>query len=187
MVSILGALAFALAGFKVPGRKGFVAFIPAFAMLATEGESAALTVAACGCGILAFLYPSNFLSQIAGAGVLALVPAILPWINMEKGSGPSLLLAFTFSLFLAEGAKRMKGAYPGNERWFALACFLIVVSFAWWMWTTFLSGGYPLQPAAWVPVALLNCALIAGGWHKRKPGAEVLTLTALMGVWFLAI
>ncbi|MDW8103118.1 MAG: hypothetical protein RMK30_09595, partial [Anaerolineae bacterium] len=138
MVSILGALAFALAGFKVPGRKGFAAFIPAFTMLAIGGESAALAAAAFGCGILAFLYPSNFLPQMAGAGVLALVPAILPWINLEKGSGPSLLLAFTFSLFLAEGAKRMKGTYPGNERWFALACLLMVVGFAWWMWTIFL-------------------------------------------------
>lgn len=184
----IGALAFVLAGLRAPGRKGFVAFIPALLMVIFGKKSDVSAVAALGCGFLALFSIPADLPPLAGAGLLALSPAFLPRANPEKAGIPFLLLALAFSLFLAEGAKNMKGFHrAGIERWPALACFLLLLGFANWMWETFIRGGDALKPEPWFMLALINCAFAIGGWHKSKLGAGALTLLALAGIWFLAI
>lgn len=182
----IGALAFALAGLRAPGRRGLVAFIPAV-LMAVFGEKSDISIAgAFGCGLMALLLPPGDLPPLAGAGLMALSPALLPWTEPEKAGIPLLLLALAFSFFLAEGAKSMRGLQrPGSARWLALAYFLLLLGFAGWMWETFLGGGNAFKPEPWFMLALLNCAFTIGGWHKSKPGAEILILLALAGLWFL--
>lgn len=187
-VITIGALAFALAGFRAPGRKGLAVFIPAVLMV-VFGEKSDISIAgAFGCGLLALLLPPKDLPPLAGAGLMVLSPALLPWIKPEKADIPILLLALAFSLFLAEGVKSMRGLQsPGSARWLALAYFLLLLGFTGWMWGTFLGGGNAFKPEPWFILALLNCAFIFGKWHKSRMGAEILTLLALAGLWFLEL
>ncbi len=188
VLKVIGALAFALAGLRTPGRRGFLAFVPAALMLVLRGGSNAVAAAALGCGLLALFRAPSRLPQAVGAGVLALSPALMPWLEPERGGASACLLAFAFSLFLTEGARGMKGREePEDARWFALACAFLAAGFAAWMWEEFLHGGDFLQPGLWAVPALLSCALVAGGWQRKSLGAEFLALSALMGLWLLAV
>lgn len=185
---IIGALAFASAGFRAPGRKGFIAFIPAVLLVIFGGKSDVSIASALGCGLLALFSTPADLPPLTGAGLLALSPALLPWVNPEKTDAPLLLLALAFSLFLAMGTRSMRGLQSyGSERRLALACFLLLLGFAGWMWQTFLRGGNAFKPEPWFMLGLLNCAFATGGWHKNKLGAEILTLLALAGIWSLTV
>ena len=184
-LATLGALAFALAGLRVPGRKGFLAFGLAILTLAFGGRSETSAAAMLGCGLMALFSPPTLCSAVMGAGLLALSTAFLPWANAGKACGYLTLFAFAISLFLAEGAKRMKNpAGLWGERWFILACLFIVVGFAGWMWESTLSGNL-FQPSFGAAIALLSCAFVASGWQKRALGGEILTLLALAGLWLI--
>ncbi len=182
-LAILGALAFALAGLRAPGRKGFLAFGLAILTLAFGGRTETSAAAMLGCGLMALFSPPTLFSALMGAGLLALNSAFLPWANVEKTGVYLPLFAFAFSLFLAEGARRMKkptGLW--DERWFILACLSIVAGFASWMWESTLRGSL-FQTGSWAAIALASCAFVAGGWQKKGLGGEILTLLALAGLW----
>ena len=188
VAAVAGAVAFALAGLRTPGRKGLLAFALALLILSFGAKSAPLGAAVLGCGILALTCAPHGLSPLVGAGLMVLGPAILPWVKLEGGGAFGLPLALAFSLFLGEGAKGMKGKEePEDARWFALACSFIALGVVVWSWEIFFSGGDFLRPGPWVAPALLSCASVVGGWHRRGLGAVILTLAALLGLWLLAI
>ncbi len=184
-LAILGALAFALAGLRVPGRNGFLAFGLAILTLAFGGKYETSAAAMLGCGFMALFSTPTLCSALMSAGILALSSAFLPWADAGKAGGYLPLFAFAFSLFLAEGARRMKkptGLW--DERWFIVACLFIVAGFAGWMWESTLSGSL-FRPGFWAAIALISCAFVAGGWQKKRLGGEVLILLALAGLWLI--
>jgi hypothetical protein len=184
-LAALGALALALAGLRFPGRNGFLAFGLAILTLIFGGKSETSAAAMLGCGFMALFSTPTIFSALVSAGILALSSALLPWANGGKVESYLPLFAFAFSLFLAEGARRMKKpAGLWDERWFIIACLFIVAGFAGWMWEGTLNGSL-FRPGSWAAIALMSCAFVASGWQKKRFGGEILTLLALAGLWLI--